>query len=109
MYKEARQHYNATFTQEKYQDFLHTINTAYGEACTFRIAETPVFIPKSLKTQLLQGVEDICVVITRPDFRAQSEAALPANLRVPGEDAHTTFLQLDFNLLSYCVSTYFTY
>lgn len=98
MHKIARQHYNATFTPEKYQAFLDTVNTAYGEACTFRVSETPIFVPKSLKTQLLQGVEDICAVITAPGFRARSEAALPDHLRVPGEDNHSVFLQLDFGV-----------
>jgi hypothetical protein len=98
MHKQARQRYNSTFSQEKYEAFLHSVNTAYGEACTFRVSETPVFVPKSLKTQLLQGVEDICKVISQPDFRARSEAALPAHLRVPNEDPHTVFLQLDFGI-----------
>lgn len=98
MHKEARQQYNANFTPEKYQALLETINSAFGEPCTFRISETPIFVPNSLKTQLLQGVDDICDVITKPGFRERSEAALPAHLHVPGEDAHTTFLQLDFGI-----------
>ncbi|HNM26909.1 MAG TPA: hypothetical protein PKL15_15815, partial [Saprospiraceae bacterium] len=98
MHTELRKQYNAAFTQEKYQAFLHTVNTAFGEACTFRISETPVFVPKSLKNKLLKGVEDICKVIAAPDFMAKSEAALPQHLRVPGEDAHTRFLQLDFGI-----------
>lgn len=98
MHPHVRQQYNAAFTPEKYQAFLDTMNTAFGEAVTFRMAETPVFVPKSLKTQLLQGVEDICAVLTRPDFKQRSEAALPAHLRVPGEDEHPMFLQLDFGI-----------
>ena len=98
MHTAARQQYNATFSPEKYQAFLDTINSAYGEACTFRISETPVFVPRALKEQLVKGVSDICEVITRPDFRARSQAALPAHLRVPGEDDHTAFLQLDFGI-----------
>ncbi|GAB4495105.1 MAG: hypothetical protein OHK0019_23230 [Saprospiraceae bacterium] len=98
MHKEARRHYNANFTLEKYEAFLHTMNTAFGEAVTFRISETPIFVPKSLKTQLLKGVEDICNVITQPDFREKSEAALPPHLQVPNEDPHTVFLQLDFGI-----------
>lgn len=98
MHQALREKYNAAFTQEKYEAFLNTMNTAFGEACTFRISETPVFVPAYLKKKLLQGVEDICAVISAPDFHARSEAALPAHLRVPGEDAHTTFLQLDFGI-----------
>jgi hypothetical protein len=98
MHHDVRQRYNAAFTQEKYEAFLNTVNTAYGEACTFRISETPIFVPKALKTKLLQGVEDICAVIAAPGFQQISEAALPQHLRVPGEDAHTMFLQLDFGI-----------
>lgn len=98
MHKQARLHFNASFTQEKYQNFLHTVDTAFGEAVTFRVCETPVFVPKSLKAQLLEGVEDICSIITQPNFKMRSEAALPAHLRVPNEDNHTMFLQLDFGI-----------
>lgn len=98
MHSLLRKAYNEAFTPEKYQRFLHTINTAVGEAVTFRVAETPIFVPKSLKNQLLQGVEDICAVLQQSDFKQRSEAALPAHLRVPGEDDHTIFLQLDFGI-----------
>jgi hypothetical protein len=98
MHTLLRKEYNAHFTPEKYREFLHTVNTAFGEAVTFRVAETPIFVPKALKNQLLQGVEDICEVLLQPDFLQRSEAALPAHLRVPGEDAHTIFLQLDFGI-----------
>ncbi len=98
MHTEARRRYNETFTPEKYQAFLHTVDSAFGEPCTFRVSETPVFVPNVLKKQLMQGVEDICAVINRPDFRANSQAALPPHLRVPNEDAHTVFLQLDFGI-----------
>ena len=98
MYNEIRQRYNAAFTPEKYQAFMHTVDTAFGEAVTFRVSETPIFVPKSLKKQLLQGVEDICAVLQQPDFKQRSEAALPTQLRVPGEDDHTIFLQLDFGI-----------
>jgi hypothetical protein len=98
MIQDVRQRFNAAFTQEKYEAFLNTVNTAFGEPCTFRMSETPIFVPKALKNKLLKGVEDICDVITAPDFMSRSEAALPTHLRVPGEDAHTRFLQLDFGI-----------
>ncbi len=93
-----RQQYNAKFTPEKYAAFLNTVNTTFGEAPTFRISETPVFVPKTIKTQLLQGIDDIFTALQQPDFKQRSEAALPAHLRVPGEDEHTQFLQLDFGI-----------
>ncbi|MBK6932957.1 MAG: hypothetical protein IPH12_19645 [Saprospirales bacterium] len=93
-----RKRYNAAFTQEKYQAFLQSMNTEFGEAISFRVAETPVFVPKALKTKILQGVGDITEVLIRPDFREKSEAAIPPQLRVPKEDPHPVFLQLDFGI-----------
>lgn len=98
MIPQLRQRFNAAFTPEKYQALLHTINTEFGEPATFRVAETPVFIPKYLKNKLIQGVEDISAVLTRPDFRQISEAAIPPHLRVPNEDEHAVFLQYDFGI-----------
>jgi hypothetical protein len=98
MHTSLRQHYNAAFTPEKYAAHLHEINSAFGEDCTFRLAETPVFVPAYLRDRLLQGVNDICQVLQQPDFSARSAAAIPAHLNVPGEDKHTTFLQLDFGI-----------
>ncbi len=98
MIPHLRQRFNAAFTPEKYQELLNTINTEFGEPATFRVAESPVFIPKKLKEQLLQGIEDISAVLTRPDFRQISEAAIPPHLRVPDEDEHSIFLQYDFGI-----------
>ena len=98
MHQLARQQYNAHFTPEKYAAFLETVGTAFGEAPTFRIAETPIFVPTALKAQLLRGVHDIAAVLAQPDFKQRSEAAIPAHLRVPGEDEHPIFLQLDFGI-----------
>ncbi|MCS6929084.1 MAG: hypothetical protein NZM43_06260 [Saprospiraceae bacterium] len=98
MHAELRQRFNAAFTPEKYQAFLQTMDTEFGEPVSFRVCETPVFVPKALKIQLLQAVEDILHVLTQPNFRQQSEAAIPAHLRVPNEDAHPIFIQLDFGI-----------
>lgn len=98
MHKDVRHRFNAAFTPEKYEAFLHTVNTAYGEPVTFRVCETPVFVPRDLKNKLLQGVDDICSVITRPDFREKSAAAIPPHIQVPNEADHTVFLQLDFGI-----------
>ncbi len=98
MHKTLRQQYNAAFTPEKYEAFLHTMHTSFGEPVTFRVSETPVFVPQYLKQRLLQGVKDICAVITQPDFAAKSAAAIPPHLNVPNEDPHTIFLQLDFGI-----------
>lgn len=98
MQPEQRRAFNAAFTQEKYEAFLQTMNTEFGEAVTFRIAETPVFVPKSLKRHLMMATKEICETLAHPNFKKQSEAAIPKHLNVPNEDNHTIFLQLDFGI-----------
>ncbi len=98
MLPSARSDYNTNFTPAAYEAFLNQINTAAGEPCTFRIAETPVFVPRFLKEKLLLGVEEITNELVRADFRERSEAAIPPHVRVPNEDPHPVFLQLDFGI-----------
>lgn len=98
MIPSLRQSYNAAFSPDQYETFLQTVGKAFGEAPTFRVAETPVFVSRILKDKLLQGVADIVSVLTQPQFRADSEAAIPNTLRVPGEPAQSHFIQLDFGI-----------
>lgn len=98
MIPEIRKRYNASFTQARYDAFLQDIYRAFNHRPSFRIAETPVFVPKGLKAKLFEAVEDILKVILRPDFRDLSEGAILAGQKVPGETPHTTFLQMDFGI-----------
>ena len=54
-----RQRFNAAFSPEKYQALLETMNTEFGEPVSFRVAETPVFIPKALKEKLQRCLQSI--------------------------------------------------
>jgi hypothetical protein len=98
MHAVLRQRFNASFSPEKYQALLQTMNTEFGEPVTFRVCETPVFVPKNMKAKLLRAVDDILQVVAQPDFRHQSEAAIPPHLRVPNEDDRPIFIQLDFGI-----------
>ncbi len=98
MHPVFRKQFNAAFTPEKYQALLQTMNTEFGEPVTFRVAETPVFVPKNLKDKIIRAVDDIVAVLTRPDFRTLSQAAIPRRLWVPNEAVHPKFLQFDFGI-----------
>lgn len=99
MIKEFRERYNQSFTAEKYNNFLKTIESAHNYMPTFRVAETPVFIPDGLKEKLIEACNDIQKEISRPDFKELTRDAIKkASLKVPAEDEHTTFLQLDFGI-----------
>ena len=94
----AREKFNSSFTDERYQNFLSDIYQYYDHRPNFRIAETPVFIPSTLRQRLIQACEEIGAVICRSDFKNKTEPALTNDYRVPNEDEHTTFLQMDFGI-----------
>lgn len=96
MIQSVRHNYNAAFSPERYQAFLDTIQHDLPDQLDFRVAETPVFVPKLLTDKLLRACDDIVDVITRPDFNALTDKAIPAGQRVPNQDQHTQFLAVDF-------------
>ena len=98
MIPEIRQRYNEQFTQERYQAFLEDLHNHFDHTPGFRIAETPVFIPAALKDKIFDACQQIAEVILRPDLKELTEPSLTDSNRVPNEDAHTTFLQMDFGL-----------
>ena len=98
MISHLRKHYNANFTETKYQAFLDEIVRAVDHKPFFHIAETPVFIPRYLKEQILQACEDLSDVICRPDFKELSKDTLLPEFYVPGETDHPAFLCIDFGI-----------
>lgn len=99
MVEHLRQQYNAAFTEEKYKAFLEDLYAAYNHKPAFRISETPIFIPKYLKKRLLEACDQVNSVICKPNFKELTKNALQdASQMVPGEDDHTTFLQMDFGI-----------
>ena len=96
MISDVRQQYNAHFTDQKYQQFLHYIAKQYNHNPPFRIAETPVFVSRELRDTLFDACERISDVICREDFDAMTSRAIESHYEVPNENPHTLFLQMDF-------------
>ena len=91
-----RQQFNESFTPEKYEAMIDEIHKDFPNQLDFRVAETPVFVPKELKIKLLQACNDIIEVLLKPDFKEKTNRAIPENQNVPNEDAHPNFLAIDF-------------
>ncbi len=91
-----RQVFNAAFSPARYQEMLADIDQQFPEQLEFRVAETPVFIPAELREKLVKAGQDIIRVLQKSDFKALTDAAIPAGQRVPNEDAHAEFLTFDF-------------
>jgi len=96
MKSSIRQKYNQLFSQEKYQNFLSELNKSTSNPIEFRITETPIFVPKSLKNKLIDTCESIIDVIVKKDFKVKTSKAIPENQNVPNENSHTSFLAIDF-------------
>jgi hypothetical protein len=96
MQSSVRQTYNRSFSQEKYQYFLDEMNNLLPKPIEFRVAETPIFVPKSLKDKLKETCEKIIDVIVQDDFKDKTFKAIPPHQNVPNENKHTSFLAIDF-------------
>ncbi|MBS7786878.1 hypothetical protein KIH23_06185 [Flavobacterium sp. CYK-55] len=93
-----RQLFNQQFSEQKYKAFQQDIADDFDYVPTFRMAESPFFISEELKQQLIEGSEQVIEFITQPNFKELTDQALLLNTRVPNEDAHTTFLAIDFGI-----------
>ncbi|MFB6454817.1 hypothetical protein ACE38W_06055 [Chitinophaga sp. Hz27] len=96
MIPSIRKAYNASFSDAKYRQFLDAIAEEAGIAPSFRVAETPVFVPADLTAKLVQACEEVVNVILRPDFKDITESSIPHGLRVPNENDHPHFIVIDF-------------
>ena len=99
MIKNIRDRFNSNFSEEKYEAFLKDIYGTYNYRVPFKIAETPVFLPKALKQKLVEACDDIMDVINKPNFKELTNGAFfdPSTI-VPNEDEHSKFIQLDFGI-----------
>ena len=99
MIQSKRQLYNSAFSDEKYQAFLNDIYREYNHKPPFKIAETPLFIPKDLKMKLIAACNDVMKVINQDNFKELTQGAFfDPNTIVPNEDNVSKFIQLDFGI-----------
>jgi hypothetical protein len=93
-----RKKFNDQFSIDKYQAFLDDLHSVYPGAIEFRVAETPVFIPKEFTDKMLGACESIVDLIVDPKFRELTRHAIPKNLEVPDENGYSQFIAFDFGI-----------
>lgn len=98
MVPSLRKSYNASFTPERYQQFLKDLDSGYPGAIEFRVAETPVFVDKAFATKMIDACENIVDLITEPGFKELTERAIPDTERVPRENDHPHMIAFDFGV-----------
>ncbi|HUX84209.1 MAG TPA: hypothetical protein VMV20_03185, partial [Chitinophagaceae bacterium] len=96
MIPEIRDRFLTQFTPERYAAFQDGLENAFPGALAFRVAETPVFIPRVLTKKILEAGTEVLNLIRRPDFREITAQAIPPSLKVSGDEGHCPFIALDF-------------
>lgn len=98
MVEKIRKKYNADFTKEKYELFTNHLQSVFPGQLDFRVAETPIFIPKEFTKKILDACESIIDVISTNSYKQSSEKAVPPQLRVPNDGAYPHFIAFDFGI-----------
>ncbi|HLF45966.1 MAG TPA: hypothetical protein VI548_06055 [Chitinophagaceae bacterium] len=98
MIPSQRKEFNRNFSKEKYQAFLKDLDAVHPGAIEFRVAETPVFIPKYFTKKILDTCETIVDIIIDPLFKAKTKSAIPKSLQVKNENDHSHFIAFDFGI-----------
>lgn len=100
MIADLRQAFNANFSAFDYQKLLANIDTRAGTKVEFRVAETPVFLPKVMLDEMATaGVELTERLLNWPEYLRQAAASIPDGYLVAGSSAHPHFLTADFALV----------
>jgi hypothetical protein len=95
MIESYRRKFNSEFTHKKYEEFLENLSQDLP-SISFRVAETPLFIPGELAEKLVKAGDEIIQFIKRPNFKELTQGSIPEAWNVPGENDHPHFLTFDF-------------
>jgi hypothetical protein len=100
MLSSYRQDFNSRFTSEKYERLRREMTSRCGMDVPFALCETPCFFPNVLVERMGEdGKALIRQLVENPEYRARSEASIPAEFRVRNESPHPMFIQVDFGLV----------
>jgi len=95
-----RHAFNSNFTPEKYEQLRREMTARCWMEVPFALCETPCFFPHALVERMGEdGKALIRQLVENPEYRARSEASIPAKFRVPNESPHPMFIQVDFGLV----------
>jgi hypothetical protein len=96
-----REEFNRNYTPQKYQAFLDSLAQVCGTPITFRVSETPCFVPKALLDQMaVYGSELVMQLLNSPRYMRVSEKTVPEEYNVANESVRPMFVSVDFGLVS---------
>jgi len=96
MIKEYREKYNSEFSEKTYSEFVKYLDGICGHKIEFRIAETPIFIPDQLLTEIISASDELTSAIYTKAFHDFTKNAIPPGLETPNEEPFPSLLSIDF-------------
>lgn len=96
MQEPARTQFNKSFSEEKYQELKNEIKAEFPNQLDFRVAESPIFVDRKLKSKFLMAANGIIDSIMKADFKKKTDKAIPEAFYFENETEHPHFLALDF-------------
>jgi hypothetical protein len=100
MLEPYRSAFNERFTLGKYAELLRLVEERTRSKVEFRVAETPCFFAPELMERLVRTGEELTAqLLSNERYMRESDAAIPAEYRVPAEDQHPHFMTVDFGLV----------
>jgi len=102
---DLRDAFNAHYLTEDYQALLGHLNARCGTTIEFRVAETPVFLPKEMLDEMAEaGARLTRRLMEWPEYLAGARNSIPKGFLVGGQSSdpasdHPNFLTADFALI----------
>jgi len=93
---ELRREYNARFTEHRYRRFLERLDHRLGRPVTFRVSETPCFVPRELQVKCEEAAVALAVQAHDPGYLRASDATLRPEYTVAGQPERSLFITVDF-------------
>ena len=79
-----REHFNRTFSPDRYGSLLAWLEERSGVKVEFRVAETPIFVPLALLDEMgKEGAELAGKFIGWPEYLETARQAIPAAIGLP--------------------------
>ncbi|EYF05316.1 hypothetical protein [Chondromyces apiculatus] len=91
-----RRAFNRVYRPELYEEYMGRLEQRLGCPIPFRVAETPLFIPPTLRDRLARHATEIVRQISDPILVAKMKQAIPSRLDTPGMDPLPNCVQVDF-------------
>ena len=96
MIPELRREFNASFTDRTYELFRERLEDRVRTPIPFRIAETPLFIPREIQRQCEDAAIALALQVHDPAYIRASDAALDPRYTAANQTPRSTFLTIDF-------------